>query len=89
MFHKMTLHYIIFQTQGRINISEGGLSDRNYPKAIFAGGAQMSPHNGTVPLGGINYPPVAQNQVFILDYTMTMTLCLKLGMAEEHWTLHL
>ena len=26
-----------------------------------------------------------QNQVFILDYMMTMTLHSKLGMAEEHW----
>ena len=34
-------------------------------------------------------PIKVQNQVFILDYMMTMTLCLKLGMAEEDWTLHL
>ena len=40
-------------------MSEGGLSDRNSPKAIFAGGVPMSPHNGTVPLGGISYSPVA------------------------------
>ena len=41
-------------------MSEGGLSDRNSPpKAIFVGDVQMSPHNGTVPLGGINYPPTA------------------------------
>ena len=79
-----------FQPIERGHMSEGGLSDRNSPKAIFVGGVQMSPHDGTVPLGGTNYPPwYLQNQVFILDYMMTMTLCLKLGMAEEHWTLHL
>ena len=48
-----------FQPIERGHMSEGGLSDRNSPKAIFAGDVQMSPHNGTVPLGGINYPPVA------------------------------
>ena len=48
-----------FQPIERGHMSEGGLSDRNSPKAIFAGGVQMSSHDGNVPLGGINYPPVA------------------------------
>ena len=48
-----------FQPIERGHMSEGGLSDRYSPKAIFAGGVQMSSHDGNVPLGGINYPPVA------------------------------
>ena len=40
-------------------MSEGGLSDRNSPKALFAGGVQMSSCNDNIPLGGIQYPPVA------------------------------
>ena len=48
-----------FQPIERGHMSEGGLSDRNSPKAIFVGGVQMSSHGGNVPLGGINYPPVA------------------------------
>ena len=44
-----------FQPIERGHISEGGLSDRNSPKAIFVGGVQMSSHDGNVPLGGINY----------------------------------
>ena len=40
-------------------MSEGGLSVRYSPKAIFVGGVQMSSHDGYVPSGGINYPPVA------------------------------
>ena len=43
----------------RGHMSEGGLSDRNSPKAIFVGGVQMSSHDGNVPSGGIDYPPVA------------------------------
>ena len=48
-----------FQPIERGHMSEGGLSDRNSPKALFAGGVQMSSCDGNVPLGGINYPPVA------------------------------
>ena len=48
-----------FQPIERGHMSEGGPSDRNLPKAIFAGGVQMSSHGGHVPLGGINYYPVA------------------------------
>ena len=48
-----------FQPIERGHMSEDGLSDRNSPKAIFAGGVQMSSYNGNVPLGGINYPPAA------------------------------
>ena len=48
-----------FQPIERGHMSEGGLSDRYLPKAIFVGGVQMSSHDGNVPLGGINYPPVA------------------------------
>ena len=48
-----------FQPIERGHMSEGGLSDRNSPKAIFAGGVQMSSCDGNVPSGGINYPPVA------------------------------
>ena len=43
----------------RGHMSEGGLSDRYSPKTIFAGGVQMSSHDGNIPLGGINYPTVA------------------------------
>ena len=50
---------LYFQPIERGHMSEGRLSDRNSPKAIFAGGVQMSSHDGNVPLGGINYPPVA------------------------------
>ena len=39
-------------------MSEGGLSDRNSPKAIYVGGVQMSSQDGNIPLGGIQYPPV-------------------------------
>ena len=51
-----------FQPMERGHMSEGALSDRNSPKAIFVGGVQMSSHDGNVPLGGINYPPVAAEQ---------------------------
>ena len=40
-------------------MSEGGLSDRYSPKAIFVGSVQMSSRDGNVPLGGVNYPHVA------------------------------
>ena len=45
-----------FQPIERGHMSEGGLNDRNSPKTIFAGGVQMSSHDGNVPSGGINYP---------------------------------
>ena len=48
-----------FQPIERGHMSEGGLSDRYSPKAIFVGSVQMSSHDGNVPSGGINYPPVA------------------------------
>ena len=48
-----------FQPIERGHMSEGELSDRNSPRAICAGGVQMSPHNGIIPSGIINYPPVA------------------------------
>ena len=48
-----------FQPIERGHMSEGGLSDRYSPKAIFVGGIQTSSYDGNVPLGGINYPPVA------------------------------
>ena len=78
---------LYFQPIERGHMSEGGLSDRFSPKAISVGDIQTSSHDGIIPLGGTNYPP--QNQVFILDYMMTMTLCLKLSMVQEHFTLHL
>ena len=37
-------------------MSESGLGDRNSPETIYMGGAQMSPHDGIIPSGGINYP---------------------------------
>ena len=37
-----------FQPIERGHMSEGGLSDRNSPKAIFVGGVQMSSHGGHV-----------------------------------------
>ena len=48
-----------FQPIERGHMSEGGLSDRNSPEAIYMRGVQMSPHNGIIPSGGINYPLVA------------------------------
>ena len=42
-----------FQPIERGHMSEGGLSDRNSQKAIYAGGVQISPQDGN------NYPPVA------------------------------
>ena len=45
-----------FQPIERGHMSEGGLSDRYSPKAIFVGGVQMSSCDGNVPSGGINYP---------------------------------
>ena len=49
---------LYFQPIERGHMSEGGLSDRYSPKAIFAGDIQMSSHNGNIPLGGTNYPPI-------------------------------
>ena len=54
-----------FQQIERGHMSEGGLSDRNSPKAIFVGGVQMPSHNGNVPLGGINYPQVAAETLYL------------------------
>ena len=48
-----------FQPIERGHMSEGRLTDKYSPKAIFEGGVQMSSFDGNVPLGGINYPPVA------------------------------
>ena len=48
-----------FQPIERGHMSEGGLSDRNSPEALYMGGVQTSPHDGIIPSGGINYPPVA------------------------------
>ena len=45
-----------FQPIEREHMSEGGLSDRYSPKAIFVGGVQMSSCNGNVPSGDTNYP---------------------------------
>ena len=47
-----------FQPIERGHMSEGGLSDRYSPKAIFVGGVQMSSHDGNIPLGGTIYPPI-------------------------------
>ena len=43
----------------RGHMSEGGLSDRYSPKVISVGDIQMSSHDGNIPLGGINYPPIS------------------------------
>ena len=40
-------------------MSEGGLSDRNSPRAIYVGGIQMLPQGGIIPSDVINHPPVA------------------------------
>ena len=47
-----------FQPIQRGHMSEGGLSDRYSPKAIFTGDIQTSSHDGNIPLGGTNYPPI-------------------------------
>ena len=47
-----------FQPIERGHMSEGGLSDRYSPKSIFAGGVQMTSHDGNIPLGGTNYLPI-------------------------------
>ena len=47
-----------FQPIERGHISEGGLSDRYSPKAIFVGGVQTSSQDGNIPSGGTNYPPI-------------------------------
>ena len=47
-----------FQPIERGHMSEGGLSDRYSPKAIFVGGVQTSSHDGNIPSGGTNYPPI-------------------------------
>ena len=41
-----------FQPIKRGHMSEGGLSDRYSPRAIFARGVQTSSQDGNVPLGG-------------------------------------
>ena len=48
-----------FQPIERGHMSEGGLSDRYSTKAIFVGGVQTTSHDGNVPLGHINYPPIS------------------------------
>ena len=45
-----------FQPINRGHMSEGKLSDRNSSKAIYVVGVLMSPHDGIIPSGGINYP---------------------------------
>ena len=45
-----------FEPIERGHMSEGGLSDRYSPKAIFVGDVQMSSRDGNVPSGGTNYP---------------------------------
>ena len=45
-----------FQPIERGHMSEGERSDRNSPRAIYVGGVQMSPHDGIIPSGVINYP---------------------------------
>ena len=47
-----------FQPIERGHMSEGGLSDRYSPKVISAGDIQTSSHDGNIPLGGANYPPI-------------------------------
>ena len=47
-----------FQPIERGHMSEGELSDRYSPKAIFAGGVQTSSHDGNIPSGSTNYPPI-------------------------------
>ena len=48
-----------FQPIERGHMSQGGLSDRYSPKAIFVRGVQTSSHVGNIPLGRTNYPPIA------------------------------
>ena len=45
-----------FQPIERGHMSEGGLSDRYSPKAIFAGDIQMSSCDDHIPSGVTNYP---------------------------------
>ena len=45
-----------FQPIEREHMSEGGLSDRYSPTAIYVGDIQMSSHDGNIPSGGTNYP---------------------------------
>ena len=52
-----------FQPIERGHMSEGGLSDRYSPRALFVGGVQTLSRDGNVPLGGINYPPMAAEPV--------------------------
>ena len=47
-----------FQPIERRHMLEGGLNDRYSPKVISVGGIQMSSHDGNIPLGGTNYPPI-------------------------------
>ena len=51
-----------FQPIERGHMSEGGLSDRYSPKALFVGGVQTSSHDGNIPFGGTNYPPIGAEQ---------------------------
>ena len=73
-----------FQPIEKEHMSEGGLSDRYSPKAIFVEGVQMSSHDGNVPSGGINYPPVAAEPGNYTGLHDDYDTLFKLGMAEEH-----
>ena len=48
-----------FQPIERGHMLEGGLSDRYSPKVISVGDIQTSSHDGNIPLGGTNYPPIS------------------------------
>ena len=70
------------------HMSEGGLSDRNSPIAVFLGGVPTTSQDGNLPLGGIQYPLVtAEPGIYTGLHDDYDTL--KLDMVGEHWTLHL
>ena len=72
-------------------MSDGGLSDRNSPTAVFVGGVPTSSWDGNLPLGGIQYPLVtAEPHIYTgLHDDYETLLKLKLDMVGEQWTLHL
>ena len=75
-----------FQPIERGHMSEGGLSDNSQRVAFW----EVYKHPPTLLMYHqvvLNTTPFLQNQIPILDYLMTLTLCFKLDMAEEHWTL--
>ena len=78
-----------FQPIERGHMSEGRLSDRYSPKAIFAGGVQASSRVGNIPLGSTNYPHIAAEPGIYTGLHDDYDTLFKLGVAEEHWTLHL